>query len=110
MAFIATSDAAFAASEGKKTDAVIGKEAAKAEATKAATPAPAANTPAPAGSVMVQLGAFGDSAKADTAWSAMTKRFGFLSGVRNRIAVVTNWIWSYFTLRFGVGLITGEKS
>lgn len=79
-------DAAFAASEGKKTDAVIGKEAAKAEATKAATPAPAANTPAPAGSVMVQLGAFGDSAKADSAWSAMAKRFGFLSGVSRKIA------------------------
>jgi len=41
-------------------------------------------------------------------WGAV--HVGFLSGVRNRIAVVTNWIWSYFTLRFGVGLITGEKS
>jgi cell division protein FtsN len=36
--------------------------------------------------VMVQLGAFGDSAKADTAWAGLSKRFGFLSGVNRKIA------------------------
>jgi len=41
-------------------------------------------------------------------WGAV--HVGFLSGVRNRIAVITNWMWSYFTLRFGVGLITGEDT
>lgn len=40
-------------------------------------------------------------------WGAV--HVGFLSGVRNRIAVITNWMWSYFTLRFGVGLITGNE-
>lgn len=79
-------DAAFAASEGKKTDAVIGKGSAKPADTKPSAPAPSANAAVPAGSVMVQLGAFGDSGKADSAWSAMAKRFGFLSGVSRKIA------------------------
>ena len=35
---------------------------------------------------MVQLGAFGDSAKAESAWTALNKRFGFLSGVNRKIA------------------------
>ena len=34
----------------------------------------------------MQLGAFGDSAKADAAWAAFGKRFGFLSGTSRRIA------------------------
>ena len=79
-------DSAFAASEGKKTGATIAATA-KAGGTKAAEVAkPAASGPAPAGAVMVQLGAFGDSAKADTAWAGLSKRFGFLSGVNRRIA------------------------
>lgn len=41
-------------------------------------------------------------------WGAV--HVGFLSGARNRIAVITNWMWSYFTLRFGVGLITGDSA
>jgi hypothetical protein len=78
-------DSAFAASEGKKTGATI---AAPGKATVAPAPAPtnAATGPAPAGAVMVQLGAFGDSAKADAAWAGLSKRFGFLSGVNRRIA------------------------
>lgn len=86
-------DAAFAASEGKKTGATIAPAAAKADAEKAktATTAPAAAKPAaasepPAGAVMVQLGAFNNSAQAETAWTAFGKRFGFLSGVNRRIA------------------------
>ena len=80
-------DTAFAASEGKKTGASIAP-AQKAGDPKAVTPSavPTANGPAPAGAVMVQLGAFGDSAKADTAWAGLTKRFGFLSGVNRKIA------------------------
>jgi cell division protein FtsN len=82
-------DSAFAASEGKKTGATIApaaktgdaKAAAKAVGTK-----PATTGPAPAGAVMVQLGAFGDSAKADTAWAGLSKRFGFLAGTNRRIA------------------------
>jgi cell division protein FtsN len=35
---------------------------------------------------MVQLGAFGDSAKADAAWAALNKRFGFLAGMNRKIA------------------------
>jgi hypothetical protein len=75
-------DSAFAASEGKKTGATI------VPAPKAATPsaAPTASGAAPAGAVMVQLGAFGDSTKADAAWAALSKRFGFLSGVNRKIA------------------------
>ena len=78
-------DSAFAASEGKKTGATIAP-ATKAGDAKAAAPATITSGAAPAGAVMVQLGAFGDSAKADTAWAALSKRFGFLSGVNRRIA------------------------
>lgn len=84
-------DSAFAASEGKKTGATIAP-AAKASDAKAAATAiapgakPATTGPAPAGAVMVQLGAFGDSAKADTAWAGLSKRFGFLAGTNRRIA------------------------
>ncbi|MVZ97354.1 SPOR domain-containing protein [Sphingorhabdus sp. IMCC26285] len=89
-------DSAFAASEGKKTGATIaptGKTAdAKAPATgpaTAATAPKAANAAAPDGAVMVQLGAFGDSAKAEAAWAAFGKRFGFLSGTNRRIATAS---------------------
>ena len=78
-------DSAFAASEGKKTGATIAP-APKAGDAKTAAPATITSGAAPAGAVMVQLGAFGDSAKADTAWAALSKRFGFLSGVNRRIA------------------------
>lgn len=79
-------DAAFAASEGKKTGATIATSA-KGSDPKAAKPATAGTTPA--GAVMVQLGAFGDSAKADQAWIGLGKRFGFLSGTNRKIAEAT---------------------
>jgi cell division protein FtsN len=83
-------DSAFAASEGTKTDAVIAKPGV-AEATGTASaiakPKPAAvNATIPASAVMVQLGAFGDAAKADAAWAALGKRFGFLAGANRKIA------------------------
>lgn len=83
-------DSAFAASEGTKTGATLVPAAKTATtptptATASAT-APASNAAAPAGAVMVQLGAFGDSAKADTAWAALNKRFGFLAGTNRKIA------------------------
>ena len=77
-------DAAFAASEGQKTDATIAAPT-KAGDTKVAS-APALTGPTPAGAVMVQLGAFGDAASADQAWTAFGKRFGFLSGISRKIA------------------------
>ncbi len=84
-------DSAFAASEGKKTGAVIAPTAKAGDTKTAAAPAakPAATGPTPAGAVMVQLGAFGDAAKADTAWAGLTKRFGFLSGTNRKIAEAT---------------------
>lgn len=86
-------DSAFAASEGKKTGATIAPvgKTSEAKAPSAPVTAPkasnaAANGAAPAGAVMVQLGAFGDSGKAEEAWTAFGKRFGFLSGTTRRIA------------------------
>lgn len=82
-------DAAFAASEGKKVEVSIDPAKAKAAASaqqQAPGAAPVKAGPAPAGSGFVQLGAFSDSAKADQAWAAMGKRFGFLSGLNRRIA------------------------
>ncbi len=82
-------DSAFAASDGKKTAAVIGTgkpDPAKMGPAPVAGAKAAANAPIPAGAAFVQLGAFSDSAKADQAWSALGKRFGFLSGVNRKIA------------------------
>jgi hypothetical protein len=97
-------DSAFAASEGQKTGAVLVPPSATPDAApkavaaapkvpvaapKAAVVAPAAPVKtdvAPANAVMVQLGAFGDSAKAENAWTALNKRFGFLAGVNRKIA------------------------
>jgi hypothetical protein len=85
-------DSAFAASEGTKTGATL-VPAAKIAATappaamaSAPVAAPAPSAAAPASTVMVQLGAFGDSAKADAAWAALNKRFGFLAGMNRKIA------------------------
>ena len=77
-------DSAFAASEGQKTGAVLAVPPADAVAAKPATPT--ATTGAPANAVLVQLGAFGDSAKAETAWTGLNKRFGFLVGMNRKIA------------------------
>ncbi len=85
-------DSAFAASEGTKTGAIlvpVAKTAAIAPpAAMASAPVapPAPSAAAPTSTVMVQLGAFGDSAKADAAWAALTKRFGFLAGMNRKIA------------------------
>jgi SPOR domain len=82
-------DSAFAASEGKKVEVSIDPAKAKAAAQvsqQAPGAVPTKTGPAPAGSGFVQLGAFSDSAKADQAWAAMGKRFGFLSGLNRRIA------------------------
>jgi cell division protein FtsN len=79
-------DSAFAASDGKKTQAVIGTPKPDAAPVKpAATPA-TPNAAIPAGASFVQLGAFSDSASADAAWASLGKRFGFLSGVNRKIA------------------------
>ncbi|MEY3916398.1 MAG: hypothetical protein RLZZ103_1898 [Pseudomonadota bacterium] len=82
-------DSAFAASEGTKTGATL---VPAAKTAPIAPPAAIASAPvatpaaAPASAVMVQLGAFGDSAKADAAWAALNKRFGFLAGMNRKIA------------------------
>ena len=82
-------DSAFAASEGKKTGATIAP-AAQTDAPLPAAPTPSVKpsttVPVAAGTVMVQLGAYNDSAMADQAWAAFGKRFGFLSGTNRRIA------------------------
>ena len=37
-------------------------------------------------------------------WGAV--HVGFLAGFRNRVSVLVNWAWSYFTMRPGIRLIT----
>lgn len=39
-------------------------------------------------------------------WGAV--HVGFLVGVRNRVSVLLNWIWNFFTLQLGIRLITGN--
>lgn len=83
-------DAAFAASEGKKTNSVIGKGDSAPAAAKGAAAAkpgatPATNAPVPAGAVMVQLGAFGDANKAASAWGELTNKYAALSGLQRKI-------------------------
>ncbi len=81
-------DAAFAASEGKKTGATIDPAKAKADAAKNAAPAApataAASGPVPAGAGLVQVGAFSDTAEAESTWNAMAKRFGFLANLNHK--------------------------
>jgi hypothetical protein len=79
-------DSAFAASEGRKTGAVLAVPPAGPVTAKPATPTATATNKAPASAVLVQLGAFGDSAKAETAWTGLNKRFGFLAGMNRKIA------------------------
>jgi cell division protein FtsN len=81
-------DAAFAASEGKKVEVSVDPAKAKAAAAAAAAPAaPVAPSAAiPAGAAFVQLGAYSDSASAQSAWTALGKRFGAISGSNKRIA------------------------
>jgi len=40
-------------------------------------------------------------------WGAI--HVAFLVGVRNRLAVMLNWVWCYLSFRVSVQLITGEK-
>ncbi|WP_295441076.1 SPOR domain-containing protein [Sphingorhabdus sp. EL138] len=77
-------DSAFAASEGQKTGAVLAVPPAGPVTAQPATPT--ATDKAPANAVLVQLGAFGDFAKAETAWTGLNKRFGFLAGMNRKIA------------------------
>jgi len=77
-------DSAFAASEGQKTGAMLAVPTTGPVAAKPATPT--ATNKAPANAVLVQLGAFGDSAKAEMAWTGLNKRFGFLAGMNRKIA------------------------
>jgi hypothetical protein len=83
-------DSAFAASEGQKTGAVLAAPSAGSMVAPppvaAKTAAPIVPNSAPANAVLVQLGAFGDSAKADAAWTGLNKRFGFLAGINRKIA------------------------
>ena len=39
-------------------------------------------------------------------WGAV--HVAFLVGVRNRLAVILNWVWCYLSFRLSVQLITGE--
>ncbi len=72
-------DAAYSAASGKKTNSTVGSG-------KAATPAAKGNDKIASGSTFVQLGAFGDVANAKETWANMSKRFGFLNGVKHRVA------------------------
>jgi len=40
-------------------------------------------------------------------WGAV--HLGFLLGIRNRLATLTNWFWSYLMLGGGIRLITGAE-
>jgi NADH dehydrogenase len=45
------------------------------------------------------------------AWfSWLTVHIYFLIGFRNRLAVLSQWIWSYFTFSYGVRLIYGSQA
>jgi NADH dehydrogenase/putative oxidoreductase len=35
---------------------------------------------------------------------------GFMLGVRNRVATLLNWFWSYLKFGGGIRLITGDKT
>lgn len=70
-------DASFAASEGKKVSSTIGKED-KSDDIKA-------DGPIASGKAAIQLGAFSDTGSAASAWTNLSKRFGFLSDGQRKI-------------------------
>lgn len=43
-------------------------------------------------------------------WFWGVVHIGFLLGVRNRLATMVNWFWSYLTYAGGIRLITGEET
>lgn len=79
--FDGVGDASFAASEGKEQPSRV----AKPGETEAAVQPQAAGNGAAAGGAMVQLGAFGNAAGADAAWSGYARRFAQLSGLPKKI-------------------------
>jgi len=81
-------DAAFAAADGKKTSSTVGEGDGTEKADTAAKTAAAkpVSGKAAAGSSFVQLGAFSDAATANGTWGDLSKRFGFLGGVKYRVA------------------------
>ncbi len=70
-------DASFAASEGQKVSSTIGKED-KSEEIKT-------DGPIASGKAAIQLGAFSDTGSAASAWTNLSKRFGFLSDGQRKI-------------------------
>lgn len=70
-------DASFAATEGQKVSGQIGQPT-KTEPVKA-------DGPIEAGIAAIQLGAFSDTTSAASAWSNLSKRFGFLADGKRKI-------------------------
>ncbi len=70
-------DASFAASEGQKVSSTIGKEDKSDEIR--------ADSPIVSGKAVIQLGAFSDTGSAASAWTNLSKRFGFLSDGQRKI-------------------------
>ena len=86
----AAADQALSPESAAVVEAAADRMSASADAAPqlaiAAPVAPVKTDVAPANVVMVQLGAFGDSAKAESAWAALNKRFIFLSLFNRKIA------------------------
>jgi len=79
-------DAAFAAADGKKNSSTVGKGDGASKAAAAAGSGGVGNGKIADGATFVQLGAFGDVANANATWAGLAKRFGFLNGVKYRVA------------------------
>ncbi len=80
-------DAAYKAADGKKSTSSVSKADPKEDKSVTTNAAAATSTgPIAAGASFVQLGAFGDQANAKDTWDKLSKRFGFLSSVKYRVA------------------------
>jgi NADH dehydrogenase/putative oxidoreductase len=43
-------------------------------------------------------------------WLWGVVHIGFMLGIRNRVATLLNWFWSYLKFGGGIRLITGDKT
>jgi hypothetical protein len=87
--FEGSGDASFAASEGKEVDAKIGSGAATEAPAKKGAAVSGDEAAAAPGSALIQLGAFGSTAQADTAWSGFSRRFANIGALPKKITTVS---------------------
>ena len=98
----AAAKAAGATAPAKAGAAVVPAKTGVAPGAGKTATAPATTAPA-AGGAIVQLGAFGSEATANTAWGGLTKRFTYLSGLSKTVVPAAVGGGTVYRLRANIG-------